>query len=283
LQKSRGIQPIERSISYWLAGAFYRMAYVEWGDPAAEPVLCVHGLSRTGRDFDVLAASLADQFHVICPDLPGRGLSSWLSQAALYQPTNYVVALAHLLAVIGRPVRWVGTSLGGICGMLTAASPGAPISRMVLNDIGPFVPAAALARIRDYIGQLPHFADLAEAEAYLRLVHAPFGALTNAQWRHLAETSVRTLPEGGLALHFDPALTEPILTATPQDMDLWPVWARVEIPMLALRGAESDLLLAETLQQMAEKAATHVVPDCGHAPALMDAPTIAVVRAFLEG
>ena len=283
MQKSRGIQPIERSISYWLAGAFYRMAYVEWGDPAAEPVLCVHGLSRTGRDFDVLAASLADQFHVICPDLPGRGLSSWLSQAALYQPTNYVVALAHLLAVIGRPVRWVGTSLGGICGMLTAASPGAPISRMVLNDIGPFVPAAALARIRDYIGELPRFADLAEAEAYLRIVHAPFGALTNGQWRHLAETSVRTLPEGGLALHFDPALTEPILTATPQDMDLWPVWARVEIPMLALRGAESDLLLAETLQQMAEKAATHVVPDCGHAPALMDAPTIAVVRAFLEG
>jgi pimeloyl-ACP methyl ester carboxylesterase len=283
LQKSRGIQPIERSISYWLAGAFYRLAYVEWGDPTAEPVLCVHGLSRTGRDFDVLAASLSDRFHVICPDLPGRGLSSWLSQAALYHPTNYVAALAHLLAVIGRPVRWVGTSLGGICGMLTAASPGAPISRMVLNDIGPFVPAAALARIRDYIGELPRFADLAEAEAYLRIVHAPFGALTNGQWRHLAETSVRTLPEGGLVLHFDPALTEPILTATPQDMDLWPVWARIEIPMLALRGAESDLLLAETLQQMAEKAATHVVPDCGHAPALMDAPTVAVVRAFLEG
>jgi len=277
------MQPVERAVTYWLAGGFHRLAYVGWGDPAAEPVLCVHGLSRTGRDFDVLAQALADQFHVICPDLPGRGLSSWLPQPDLYQPASYVAALGHLLAVIGRRVRWVGTSLGGICGMVVAAAPGTPISRMVLNDIGPFVPQAALARIRDYIGELPHFADLAAAEAYLRRVHAPFGKLTDAQWRHLAETSVRAVPEGGLALHFDPALTEPILAATPQDMDLWKVWARIEIPMLALRGAESDLLLPETLQQMAEKAATHIVPDCGHAPALMDAPTIAIVRSFLEG
>jgi pimeloyl-ACP methyl ester carboxylesterase len=277
------MEPIERAIPYWLAGGFHRLAYTEWGDPAAEPVLCVHGLSRTGRDFDVLAQALADRFHVICPDLPGRGLSSWLPQAELYQPASYVAALGHLLAVIGRRVRWVGTSLGGICGMVAAAAPGTPISRMVLNDIGPFVPAAALARIRDYIGELPHFANLAAAEAYLRRVHAPFGALTDGQWRQLTETSVRALPDGGLALHFDPALTEPILAGTPQDMDLWPLWARIQIPMLVLRGAESDLLLPETLQQMAEKAVTHVVPHCGHAPALMDAPTIAVVRGFLEG
>ena len=124
---------------------------------------------------------------------------------------------------------------------------------------------------------------VAAAEAYLRRVHAPFGALTDGQWRQLTETSVRALPDGGLALHFDPALTEPILAGTPQDMDLWPLWARIQIPMLVLRGAESDLLLPETLQQMAEKAVTHVVPHCGHAPALMDAPTIAVVRGFLEG
>ncbi|MEJ0046620.1 MAG: alpha/beta hydrolase [Rhodospirillales bacterium] len=277
------MQPVEREVSYWLAGSFFRLAYVEWGDNSSEPLLCVHGLSRTGRDFDVLAESLADRFHVICPDLPGRGRSSWLPQGALYQPASYVTALAHLLAAIGRPVQWLGTSLGGICGMVAAASPSTPISRMVLNDIGPFVPAAALARIRDYIGVLPRFADLAEAEAYLRRVHAPFGRLTDAQWHHLAETSVRALPDGGLALHFDPVLTEPIVAAEPQDLDMWPLWARIEIPMLALRGAESDLLLPETLQQMAAKAATHIVPDCGHAPALMDAPTIAVVRSFLEG
>jgi pimeloyl-ACP methyl ester carboxylesterase len=277
------MQPVEQAVSYWLAGGFYRMAYTAWGDPRAEPVLCVHGLSRTGRDFDVLAEALADRFYMLCPDLPGRGLSSWLPRGELYQPLSYVAALSHLLAVIGQPVRWVGTSLGGICGMLTAAAPGAPISRMVLNDIGPFVPAAALARIRDYIGELPRFADIEDAEAYLRVVHAPFGRLTDEQWHHLAESSTRTLQDGGLALHYDPALTEPILAAEPADMDLWPVWARIEAPMLVLRGERSDLLLPDTLAQMGTRAATYVVPDCGHAPALMDVETIGVVRRFLEG
>jgi pimeloyl-ACP methyl ester carboxylesterase len=276
------MQPTYLETPYLLAGAFHRLASTAWGDPAAPPVLCVHGLTRTSRDFDRLAEALAADHFVVCPDLPGRGRSAWLSPGTLYQPPHYVVALAHLLAAIGRKVAWVGTSLGGICGMLTAATPQAPITRMVLNDIGPFIPAAALARIADYVGAAPTFASLNEAEAYLRRVHAPFGNLTDTQWRHLATTGTRALPDGRVALHYDPAIAEPMRGAPPQDMDIWQIWDRIEIPMLVLRGAASDLLLPETLARMAQKARTHTVPDCGHAPALMDAPTISVIKDFLR-
>jgi pimeloyl-ACP methyl ester carboxylesterase len=269
------------AVHYLLAGAFYRMAWVEFGDRAAPPVICVHGLTRNGRDFDTLAEALSDRFRVICPDLPGRGASEWLPDPALYQPPSYVVALGHLLAAVGRPVHWVGTSLGGICGMLVAAAAGQPIARLVLNDVGAFIPKAALARIRGYIGDMPEFDDLAALEAHLRRVHAPFGALTDAQWRHLATHSARTLPNGKLALHYDPAIAAPIVAAEPADVALWPFWQRVTIPTLTIRGASSDLLLAETLTQMG--GASYVVADAGHAPALMDTASIAVIRDFLTG
>ena len=265
---------------YVLGGAFHVMRHVEWGDPAAPPVLCVHGLTRTGRDFDALAAGLP-AYRVICPDLPGRGRSDWLPSAVQYQPASYVVALAALLAGLG-PVRWVGTSLGGICGMIIAAMPGQPITRLVLNDIGPHIPRPALARIRDYIGDIPVFADLAALERHLRRVHAPFGRLTDAQWAHLAATSSRAVP-GGVSLHYDPAIAEPIVATEPADIDLSAVWAAITAPVLALRGRDSDLLLPETLAAMAASGAQiHTVPDAGHAPALMDAPTIAVIADFLK-
>ena len=278
------MQPYSRSVRYLLAGAFHSMAYVAWGDPAAPPVLCVHGLTRTGRDFDVLARSLADRFLVICPDLPGRGGSDWLSDPALYQPASYVAALAHLMAVIDRPVAWIGTSLGGICGMVVAASSGHTLTRIVLNDIGPHIPAAALRRIRDYLaGPLTAFPDLPALERHLRLVHAPFGPLSDARWGHLARFSARALPDGGLTLHYDPALAAPMRAAEPEDIDMWALWERIRIPVLAIRGASSDLLLPETLARMqADGAQAFVVPDAGHAPALMDPAQIAAIRAFLE-
>ena len=275
--------PRQHDIPYLLGGAFHRLAFSAWGDPHAHPVICVHGLTRNGRDFDALADALSDQFYLICPDLPGRGKSAWLPDANLYQPPTYVQALSHLLAFIDRPVHWVGTSLGGICGMLTAAATGNPIQRLVLNDIGPFIPKAALARIRDYIGGAPAFDTLDDSEHYLRTVHSAFGQLTDAQWRHMAQTSTRTLSDGKLALHYDPAIAAPMQAAEPQDVDMWPLWNAITAPTLVLRGADSDLLLPDTLTQMAAKAITHIVPSCGHAPALMDAPTIATVRAFLAG
>jgi pimeloyl-ACP methyl ester carboxylesterase len=271
-------------LRYLLASSFLSLAWTEWGPEDGAPVVCVHGLTRTGRDFDALAAALAGQGRrVLCPDLPGRGASDWLPDPSLYVPPSYVVALSHLLARLDGPVDWVGTSLGGICGIALAAVPGNPIRRLVLNDIGTLVPKAAMARIRDYLGETPAFTDLAALEAHLRAVHAPFGPLSDAEWRHLAETSARPGPEGGLALHYDPAIAAPILAAEPADMDLSPFWTAVAAPTLLIRGADSDLLLPATARTMATRPGMELVeiPGCGHAPALMDRGQIGLVGRFL--
>jgi pimeloyl-ACP methyl ester carboxylesterase len=277
------MQPREHTVSYLLGPAFYRMSVLAWGDPHAQPVVCVHGLTRNAHDFDSLAEYLARDFYVLCPDLPGRGGSDWLPDAALYEPKTYVQALSHLLAFIDRPVHWVGTSLGGICGMAVAAAAGNPIRRMVLNDIGPFVPREALARIADYVGLLPEFDDQHGLEAYLRQVHAPFGRLTDAQWAAMAAHGGRRLPNGRLTLHYDPKLAAPFRASEPRDQDMWHIWQPITAPMLTLRGEASDLLLPEIFARMAEKSALHVVADAGHAPAMMDEPTMAVVARFLAG
>jgi pimeloyl-ACP methyl ester carboxylesterase len=275
------------TVTYLLGTRFYRMAYVEFGNPAAPAVLCVHGLTRNGRDFDPLAEALADRFHVICPDLPGRGKSEWLAEPMAYQPPSYVVALAHLMAALNKPIAWVGTSLGGICGMMAAAAQGTPITRLVLNDIGPHIPAAALQRIREYMLASPErFPSMAALEAHLRNIHAPFGQLSAAQWGWLARQSGRPVMGeaggGAFAMHYDPRIIEPMRSAVQLDVDLWPIWELITAPRLVIRGASSDLLLPETYERMLEEgAAGHVVADAGHAPALMDEPTIAVIREFL--
>jgi pimeloyl-ACP methyl ester carboxylesterase len=280
--------PRPGSVPYLLGSDFHNMAYFEFGNPAAPAVVCVHGLTRNARDFDPLAEALSDRFHVICPDLPGRGKSDWLPQADLYQPPSYVVALAHLLAALNKPVAWVGTSLGGICGLMLAAAGNSPITRMVLNDIGPHIPAAALARIRDYMTNAPErFPTIAALEAHLRLIHAPFGRLTDAQWAHLARFSARPVldpPAGAYALHYDPKITEPIKASVPLDIDMWPLWALMRIPILSIRGESSDLLTEDTFNRMQHDGAeTLVVADAGHAPALMDQPTIETILGFLAG
>lgn len=280
--------PRSRSIPYLLAGRFHRMAFEDWGDPDAPVVVCVHGLTRNGRDFDPLAEALADHFRVICPDLPGRGASDWLPDPMLYQAQHYVAALGHLLAAIGREVAWVGTSLGGICGMILAAAPGTPLTRLVLNDIGPFIPADALDRIRSYMLAaaaspiLASFPDIDAIERYLRLVHAPFGPLSDAQWRFLARISARSLDDGRFALHYDPAIAEPMRDNPAADVDIWALWRRIAVPVLAIRGATSDLLLPDTLARMQETGAQAlVVADTGHAPTLMDPTQITAIRHFL--
>lgn len=280
--------PSLHKVRYLLGGAFHTMAFTAWGDPGAAPVVCVHGLTRNGRDFNALAENLADRFRVICPDLPGRGASDWLPDPMLYQAQHYVTALAHLLGAIGRNVAWVGTSLGGICGMVIAATPGHAISKLVLNDIGPAIPAEALARIRDYMVAssasklMDRFADLDAIERHLRTIHAPFGPLTDTQWAHLAHVSARVLPDGHFAMHYDPAIAAPLRANPPAAVDMWAFWDRINVPVLAIRGEDSDLLLPETLARMkASGAKSFIVPGTGHAPALMDSLQIEAVRAFL--
>ncbi len=272
------------------AGGFHRLAYYEWAPPdAARTVVCVHGLTRSGRDFDALAGTLAEQgWRVVCPDVVGRGASDWLADPAGYGYPQMLADATALLARLGvEQVCWVGTSMGGLIGMMLAAQPKTPLRRLVINDVGPFIPKAALARIADYLGQDPIFADLDAAEAYIRQVHAPFGALGDAQWRHLTEHSVRPAAgeKGGLRLRYDPAIARGF-AGEPEDVDLWPVWDAITIPVLVLRGARSDLLLPETAAEMTRrgpKAELVEIPGCGHAPALMDQAQIAIVADWLGG
>ena len=278
------------SVSYLLAGAFHRLGFEEWGDQDAPAVVCVHGLTRNGRDFDALAAGLCRSYRVICPDLPGRGLSDRLADPMLYQAQHYVTALAHLLAWVGRDVAWVGTSLGGICGMVIAAADGSPINRLVLNDVGPFIPAAALARIRDYMvasGDSPmmaRFPDIEAIERHLRIVHAPFGPMSDAQWAEMARNSARALPDGRFTMHYDPRIAEPMRGHAPVDVDLWMLWDRIRVPRMVIRGATSDILLPETFARMeASGAEAFEVPVTGHAPPLLDPLQIEAIRAFLGG
>lgn len=270
------------------AAGFHRVAYTEWGvRSAARTVVCVHGLTRNGRDFDLLALDLVERARVACPDVVGRGRSGWLANPDLYGYPQYLADMAALIARLDvEKVSWVGTSMGGLIGLLLAAQPNSPIERLVINDVGPFVPKSALERIGDYVGADPVFEDVAALEAYLRFVYLSFGSLDDAHWRHLAEISARTRPDGRLGLAYDPGIAAPFKTQPLTDVDLWPVWERIACPVLVLRGAESDLLLAETAAEMAvrgPRATVVEIPGCGHAPPLMAREQIALVCDFLFG
>jgi len=265
---------------------FHRTHYTEWGDPANDNVLiCVHGLTRTGRDFDELAAALENSYRVICPDVVGRGRSEWLSHKADY---NYPQYLADMTALIARSgagqVDWVGTSMGGLIGMLLAAQPGTPIRNLVMNDVGPFIPKSGLQRIADYVGKPVRFASLDGMERYVRMVAATFGALTDAQWRHLTVHSARQLDSGEYVFAYDPGIAEPFKANLEDDVNLWPVWNAVLCPVLLLRGAESDVLTradAEAMQTCGPRATLVEFAGIGHAPMLLDDQQIKVVRDWL--
>ena len=191
---------------------FHRLHVTLWGEAGTqESVICAHGLTRQGRDFDALAGRLAaDGLRVACPDVVGRGRSGWLRDAAGYGYPQYMADTVPLLAALAaEQVDWIGTSMGGLLGMMLAAQPDTPIRRLVINDVGPFIPKAALERIGGYLGQDWRFPDLAAAEAHLRQVHAPFGPLSDAQWRHLTEHSVAAAPDGQYRFAYDPGIAQP--------------------------------------------------------------------------
>jgi len=265
---------------------FHRVRHVEWGAiDNPHVVVCVHGLTRNGRDFDALAQRLSSRCRVICPDIVGRGLSERLVHPEDYGYPLYLSDMTTLLARTGaEQVDWIGTSMGGLIGMLLAAQSGTPIRQLVINDVGPFVPKAALERLASYVGQDPQFDTIAALEQYLRRICAPFGPLTDEQWQHLAQHSGVRLDNGRYALAHDPAIglafRGPI-----RDVNLWPVWKAIMIPTLITRGAQSDLLLERTALEMiasapaGSKLATFA--GVGHAPMFMAEDQIAAVEAFL--
>lgn len=283
----------ERYVRCLSPAGFHRMAYAEWGDPRNPRVLvCVHGLTRCGRDFDFLAQALADEYRVVCPDVVGRGRSDWLRDKMHYAIPQYAHDMTTLLARLdAESVDWLGTSMGGMIGMALAAQPDTPIRRLILNDVGPLIAAAALKRIGEYLAAPPDFASAAEAEAYIRTISAPFGKLSDEQWRQLAANVVKTAPNGRLVLRYDPGIAQPFFAALQtngagRDIDLWPLYDAIRCPTLVIRGARSDLLSRETVAAMRERgprAQSVEIPDVGHAPMFLDAMQVGVVRDFLGG
>jgi pimeloyl-ACP methyl ester carboxylesterase len=279
-------EPRRRSVLCASPKGLHRMAYLEWGDPRNRDVLvCVHGLTRTARDFDNLARELCSHYRVVCPDVAGRGDSERLADPMLYVVPQYVADMVTLIARLDvDAVDWVGTSLGGLIGMALAAQAGSPIRRMVLNDCGPVISHAALERIASYVGVTPVFPTVADAEKYVRTVSAPFGEHTDDEWRFLTETWLRKV-EGGWQAHYDPRIAEAFrATLPPGDLEFWPVYDAIRCPTLLLRGAQSDLLSKDTAKEMTRrgpKARLAEIANVGHAPTLMHAGQIAIVREFL--
>ena len=282
------LEPKHRSVQGLHAGGFHKIAYTQWGNAHNKTAaVCLHGLTRNGRDFDHLAQVLADDYRVICPDMAGRGSSDWLADPGAYSYPQYLNDSTVVLGrVAAEVVDWIGTSMGGLIGMLMAATPNNQIRKLVMNDVGPFIPKAALVRIAQYVGLAPTFHDLDEAEAYMREVSAPFGPLTDDQWRHLAVHGTVTDEIGQLHMRYDPAIGEAFRAEPQEDVDLWAVWDQVKCPVLVVRGAKSDLLSAETVQEMKTRhgnVTEIVLPETGHAPMMMDDPTAHAVRDWLKG
>lgn len=268
----------------------HRMAYWEWGDPANRRVaVCVHGLSRQGRDFDALARELCGSYRVVCPDVVGRGQSDWLKDPAGYAIPAYVADMVTLLARLdAEQLDWVGTSMGGLIGLGLAALPGSPLRRLVLNDVGPVIQFAALQRIGGYLGQPAHWATVEEAADALWAISQSFGPHTREQW--LAMTRPQLKPDGaGFKPHYDPAIAVPFRMVTPElaaagEALLWQAYDRLQLPTLLLRGADSDLLSHETAQAMTQRGPRARLVEfagVGHAPTLQQPDQLQVVREFL--
>ena len=261
---------------------------MEWGAGAPQTVVAWHGLARTGRDMDAIAAHLAQRYRVICPDTLGRGLSQWSpAPAAEYCLAFYERLAVSLLDQLGvRECHWLGTSMGGAIGLKAAAGRlRGRIDRLVLNDIGPELAEAAIERIRSYAGHPPAFATVSELEAYFRTVYKPYGWLSDAQWRALTESSTRRLPDGRVTPHYDPAMVQQFIHH-PHDYAQWEAWDSLTLPVLCLRGETSDLLLSEVAEAMrvrGPRAVVVTIPGCGHAPALNTPEHFALVERFLAG
>jgi pimeloyl-ACP methyl ester carboxylesterase len=270
---------------------FHRISYCAWGaDSAPQVLVCAHGLTRNARDFDTLAQALEPHYRIVCPDLAGRGQSEWLADPTQYVYPQYVTDMASVIAraTAGPPpisqIDWVGTSIGALIGMFIAAQPGNPIRRLVMNDIGPLLPKTALERIAAYVGKAGEFAGFDDAERYIRTVSAPFGPLTDAQWRHLTEHSVSRTASGGWRLNYDPGIALNFTTLLQSDIALWEIWDRITCPVLVLRGEHSDLLSRATAEEMTRRGPRARVIEfagVGHAPALMAEDQVEAVRGFL--
>ena len=283
-------EPRLRSVQCFDARGLHRLAYWEWGDAGHRDVLvCAHGLSRQGRDFDVLARSLCDRFRIVCPDFPGRGESDRLADPMAYSIPGYVADSVTLLARLdAERLFWLGTSMGGLVGMCLAALPDTPVERLVLNDVGPIIDAGGIARIASYVGAPMQWQSEEAAADYLRTISQGFGPHSAEQWMALTRPMLRRDGDA-FRLHYDPAIAVALRAITPAaaaagQAALWAAYDAIVCPTLLVRGADSDLLSRDTAAAMAArgpKARLHEFAGVGHAPTLVQADQLEVVREFL--
>ncbi len=284
-------EPLLKKVQALSPCGLHQMAYWEWGQADNPRVLvCVHGLSRQGRDFDAVARRLSDRYRVICPDVVGRGESDWLGDPRNYQLPQYVSDMVTLLARLGvSQVDWLGTSMGGLIGLALAAMPSSPVGRLILNDVGPTIEFVALQRIAGYLGRAPQFENCQQGAEYLRGISEGFGPHTDEQWLQLSRAMFKA--DGDRCrLHYDPRIGQGLAGLTPElakagEAQLWAAYDAVRCPTLLLRGTESDLLSAATAQAMTGRGPRARVVEfahVGHAPTLVTEDQIAVVEAFLE-
>ncbi len=280
-------EPLQRHVQCVSPRGLHRIGYTEWGPRDAPVVLCVHGLTRNGRDFDPLAKALSDRYRVVCPDMIGRGTSDRAADTQLYAMPQYLSDCVTLIARLDvAQVTWLGTSMGGMIGMLMAALPEAPIARLILNDIGPEIDERGLRRIGSNIGGDPHFATFEEGERALRQTTVEFGPHTDAQFRFLSRHYV-IRHEGRWQYHYDPEIARALAGALTTPLPaLWNVYDAIRCPTHVIRGGDSDLLSVDVARQMTQRgprASLTEFPGVGHAPTFIADAQIAVVAALLDG
>jgi pimeloyl-ACP methyl ester carboxylesterase len=283
-------EPVFGAVQCLSPAGLHKMGYTQWGDPRNPRVLvCVHGLTRVGRDFDRLARALCGRYRVICPDAVGRGRSDWLRDPAHYMLSQYVADMVTLIARLDvEQVAWIGTSMGGLVGIGLSGLAQSPIVRLVLNDVGPRMELSALERIGTYVGQPIRFESLEQATEYNRSIAAGFAMRSDDEWREIT-ASVLKVDGDGYVLHYDPAISVPVRALTPEliaagEHMLWSLYDAIRCPTLLLRGEHSDLLTVATAAEMSERgprARVVTIPGVGHAPMLFDPEQIEVVKAFL--
>lgn len=272
--------------STYVSAAGFEIHVTEWGSQKNPALVMWHGLARTGRDFDEVAEALSDSYFVICPDTLGRGLSSWakdFTQDYSYRSFGQI-ALAILDHYGIENLRWIGTSMGGLIGVtLAAGALKGRITHLVINDVGPDIPAAGTGRIADYVGNPPVYDTVEEMETWLRRNYAPFGKNTDAFWRRMVDTSVRRNDAGRVTVHYDPAIVSQF-THHKQDLDVWDAYDQIEAKTLLIRGEASDVLpvsIAEEMTRRGPRPQLVVMPDCGHAPTLASPHEVQLLREFL--
>jgi pimeloyl-ACP methyl ester carboxylesterase len=285
-------EPRQRFVQCASPAGLHRMAYTEWGDPANPRVLlCVHGLTRSGRDFDAVARAFAGEYRVVCPDVAGRGLSDWLADPRHYGIPQYVADMVTLIARLNvETVDWFGTSMGGLIGMSLGGLPNTLIRKMLLNDVGPHIEPAALARIGEYLGKPARFASLDEGVRHAAKLAASFGPLTDDEWTSI-NTPLLHEHDGAWTFRYDPGIATPFTAATEEqtaagETFLWHALASIRTPVLVVRGETSDLLSRETVAKMVEKGQAVTSAEAagaGHAPAFLAAEQIALARDFFLG